>query len=125
MLCRAGFQPAICQIAGRCQAESPTCFGIAPKNKPLPKQIQTQAEDQHAGKDFEKWNDGSRQDVFRCRQGDDAEQKDRAGMRQCDDGAEHDGVPGRSARADEVGGDHRLAVTGRQRVERSQRESDK
>ena len=32
---------------------------------------------------------------------------------------EHDGVARRAARADEVGGDHRLAVAGRQRVQRA------
>ena len=47
------------------------------------------------------------------------EREHAGGVRDGDDAAERDGVARRPARADEVRGDHRLAVAGRERVQRA------
>ena len=58
-----------------------------------------------------------RQQVLRQRERHDPEREDADRVRHRDGRAEHDGVAGRAAGADEVRGDHRLAVTGGQRVQ--------
>ena len=63
-------------------------------------------------------------DVARGIKGDGAKSKNSRGMRGGDDEAEQQGMPRRASRANQVGGDDRLAVAGFKRVQRSQPEGD-
>src|SRR5262249_5383411 len=80
--------------------------------------------DRNTGKDTHPWIEALRQDVFGKIQRNKSEREYADRMRQRNGGSKEYRVFARSARADEIAGNDRFAVTGRQRVHGSEPERD-